>query len=874
MNIERKNKMKELLWKLLFFAVVIILFFSFKLSLDNKEESLLLYNGSYNTFFKEMPEEYLELISQAPIDSVLDENEIRAQKNRVLKYDIYLLDKEYARELVAIKEISKNDTTQLRTISFNVYPENKGLIKDGKDFFRLAKRPVNYSHEGVSYRIAKQVLPNIVISKIEPYSRYWKTTVDSIDNSTFSPIQPNTGFKMFQQDSLLLGLNVETSVYGFLLSKQLEANGIGFLSQSKEIRRQDFLNPQSKLNQTLQDQKLQLIKVSDEVSFWEKIANKKELGKTTLFNLDSAEVNKKMASYFAGDLKFSDLFDVEKLAFYYSLINLYSDGEDNELFLSYNRDSKLIEPFFINKKLGTLNRYVKDLKLTERSFLEEYFKTSTKLSTLDSLEELIETYKDEIRNILVINHSFSLGEIFERDLFYHNKLIIEKSLKPSTTAKISLIQKSDTKIEVEIKNLSNFPIEIIELSHKENRHITAPQEKELIQPNTKEIVVFDLPDSFNNLFVHKKKKSVGFIFEKDIFDLRVGYKLLGDEDAQYGKIVPFKDFDDLAFENQDLFRNEWDSDIPYLFFNKDSKVISFAQDSVVIDKPLLIPEGYVLEANEGLHIDIVDGGKIISKSALNLIGSKKAPIKIYSSDKKGQGLLILNAKKVSELKYVLFQDLTNVSHGLWQVSGALTFYESRVNMDYVTMSGNRCEDGINIVRSKFNMTNTTFLNTQSDAFDGDFVTGKLSNCTFRNLGNDAVDVSGSTLNLANLKIVHAGDKAISAGEDSKVEVKQTSIYDSEIAIAGKDLSIIHAEDLVIKNCKLAFTAFKKKPEFGPSNIIANQVLLEGVQTEHLIENKSSLVLNGTVSSTINHVKDKMYGVEFGVDSKDTRVIEQ
>ena len=86
-------------------------------------------------------------------------------------------------------------------------------------------------------------------------------------------------------------------------------------------------------------------------------------------------------------------------------------------------------------------------------------------------------------------------------------------------------------------------------------------------------------------------------------------------------------------------------------------------------------------------------------------------------------------------------------------------------------------------------------------------------------------------------------------------------------ILGKDLSLVEGKNLTIRNNKLAFTAFKKKPEFGPSHIKLTEVKLESVETIHLIENKSSLYFNGKEATTIKNVKSKMYGVEFGKSSK-------
>ena len=50
------------------------------------------------------------------------------------------------------------------------------------------------------------------------------------------------------------------------------------------------------------------------------------------------------------------------------------------------------------------------------------------------------------------------------------------------------------------------------------------------------------------------------------------------------------------------------------------------------------------------------------------------------------------------------------------------------------------------------MTDTRFEDTQSDAFDGDFVTGTIERCTFLNAGNDGIDVSGSKLAIKDIII--------------------------------------------------------------------------------------------------------------------------
>lgn len=160
-----------------------------------------------------------------------------------------------------------------------------------------------------------------------------------------------------------------------------------------------------------------------------------------------------------------------------------------------------------------------------------------------------------------------------------------------------------------------------------------------------------------------------------------------------------------------------------------------------------------------------------------------------------------------------------------------------------------------------------FSNIKADAFDGDFVNGTIQGCMFGNIGNDAIDVSGSKLMIENVSIKKASDKGISAGEDSHIMATDISVMDCEIAIASKDQSTFDLSSCILKNNKLCFTAFQKKPEFGPAHIVAMDVELIDCQVDHLIEIGSSLKLNGILKETSDQVKEKMYGVEFGKSSK-------
>jgi len=823
---------------------------------------------SYNNFFKPLPKPYERFVENKakPIDVIFDWKEI--------KFNAHISENGLYREVVLVKKVTASDS-RLEPIHVDVYPTNSEQLN--RKHITYTTNSIMYSYKGENFCVARQVLPNIELTKIVTYTKNWQTTIAPVDNSTLSS-KDTPHLKTIEHnktDSLAIGIDTKNSPYDFLFGKALEDHSIFYLSKKKNFTNNDILKESEVFKSYLNEKELRLLYIQNDISFWKKLTQQKQIPVMKFLSLNKKIAQTKLNAYISGNVVFADVFDIEKLAAYYALLNLYSNRTENSLYLNLNETTGLLEPYFVEKPLGKLNTYVKDLKIHNINFSKQYVEQLTRFATLIATNERIEVHQGELKKILEIIHQSQPLAIFDSKLFEHNKLIIEKALNPSTTTKIALVSYTIKQMEVEVENLTSFPIEIAELSYKKKKFIISPSgESSVVMPSEKSIVIFALPDSYDNLFVQKKKKTAGFIFEKDIFNLFLGYRLTGTNAMKYNSITPFVDFDALSQED-DLFRTKSDlSSFEFIAIDEVNKEIRFTMDAIVLNKPLLFPKGYIIHAEPGLQIDIVAGGKIISKSPVHFVGTATHPIKIYSSDGKGQGLFVVSAKKTSELKYVEFDKLTNQSHGLWDITGAVVFYESPVDLNHVLIANNSCEDGLNIIRTTFTMSNTSFKNTQSDAFDGDFVQGTLTDCTFENIGNDAIDVSGSKLELYNLTIVKAGDKALSAGEDSQMTGSNIKIDSSEIAIAGKDLSIVNLTDISISNTKLGFTAFQKKPEFGASDIIAKNVVMTQVETPYLIENKSSLRLNDKQTETIDAVKEQMYGVEFGVDSKETRVKKQ
>ncbi len=289
------------------------------------------------------------------------------------------------------------------------------------------------------------------------------------------------------------------------------------------------------------------------------------------------------------------------------------------------------------------------------------------------------------------------------------------------------------------------------------------------------------------------------------------------------------------------------------------KQIFIKNKNIILNHTIIIPQGYTVNFKSGTKIDLTNKAAFICNSRVLMQGTTQKPITITSSDFTGNGFSVLQAKGKSILNNVIFENLNTLSYNGWSLSGAVTCYEIEVSISNTTFYRNQCEDALNLVRCKFNISNSNFDNIYSDAFDSDFSNGEVSNTTFTNIGNDAMDFSGSKIAVVGAVVTGAKDKGISGGEDSKITVRNTKIEKSNIGIASKDLSMVDVSNSIVKDCNYGIVLLQKKPEYGPSVIKLTNTQLVNSKVEMLIEKNSKVIVNdGVIMGTKKDVLKLFY----------------
>ena len=107
-----------------------------------------------------------------------------------------------------------------------------------------------------------------------------------------------------------------------------------------------------------------------------------------------------------------------------------------------------------------------------------------------------------------------------------------------------------------------------------------------------------------------------------------------------------------------------------------------------MDKNLFFPKDKEIYIYEGSLIDIIDSSFIFSESPIYMLGTTENPISFFSSDSSGEGLIFLETTHKSFFNHVNFSNFSFKSDLGRGITGAITFYESPVEIRYCSFFNN------------------------------------------------------------------------------------------------------------------------------------------------------------------------------------------
>ncbi len=472
-------------------------------------------------------------------------------------------------------------------------------------------------------------------------------------------------------------------------------------------------------------------------------------------------------------------------------------------------------PLFIEKEMLKRNDGDEPVEriFQDKAFLTKFFNYLDSFSTDNYVKSYLATRERDISQREQLLRSLKKDYNYDRNELIDRAKKIRITIHPYLNAlKVFKTDASKHTVEVSFINTHALPLEV---------------------------KMKDAADDESFIVLPRKDRRIPNYFTREI-SARVQafmYRLPGAGEWQEAVISPWTP-PSVACPRVDLFTTTDESDTT--LFTIQGQRLTMKRGIHDIDRRIIIPAGYEFHIGPQTALNFAKDGCLLSASPVYFKGSPEYPI-VFRGDGSNGALVVLQAGRLSRLQHVRFENQNTFSYKGWKLTGAVSFYESDVDIQECQFLNNTCEDALNIIRSDFEVNRSYFANIYSDAFDADFCNGTLKDSGFKNTGNDAIDFSTSVIEARNCTMVDIGDKAISAGEQATVDGYEIHVTNANIAFASKDKSVLTLYDVSIKSCKQGFTAYQKKPEFGPATIQVIRFQEEDIDNLFLIEAGSTLL---------------------------------
>jgi hypothetical protein len=574
--------------------------------------------------------------------------------------------------------------------------------------------------------------------------------------------------------------------------------------------------------------------------------------------------------FIEGKSKVSETFDIEKLAIFFAISDLtktYHGLLEKSMRFYYNPFTNLLEPipfdghatnepltllhetdplspwlklFFNKKNKDFTNLYFEKLK---------YFASEEYLAKING-DKSLKNIMDEAKKIIYKNSKNPIFPYYFDYLDYllQNSISINEKLNKKTN--IQFYSSFDnSSFQIHAKNFDNIiPLEIKSFESKNYKFNY--KKNILLYKGYNQNIFEDLQTNdsfFNDILINKK-------FKINYFNLK--------QTNIVSNINLFEYKSNLGGYSNNYLKKLLELNI----ISKKMDTFFLNNNNVILDDILIIPNNKTLVLNPDQKIYFKNDSGIILNGDSFFNGKPLKPINFFGDKDNGAGFILAIGSSQVTMKNVNFINLS--SFGSFDISGSVSFYNSKVELIDVNFYNNFSEDYLNLINTKFSLKNVLFENCNSDCFDADFSKGKLLNVKFNVSGNDGLDVSESGININNIYFNKIGDKAISAGENSKIILNNIVIKNSEIGLVSKDGSIIQGDDVNIDSVRLPIAIFKKKPRYSNPSISLNNYFSHNSEIKYLIEKPLNIRLNKIkINGNKILVENLLYGNNFGIKTK-------
>jgi CotH protein len=140
---------------------------------------------------------------------------------------------------------------------------------------------------------------------------------------------------------------------------------------------------------------------------------------------------------------------------------------------------------------------------------------------------------------------------------------------------------------------------------------------------------------------------------------------------------------------------------------------------------------------------------------------------------------------------------------------------------------------------------TSIYEAKSDAIDLEFTSGQLRRILVRRAGDEGLDLMGSDVQLVDSLIVDCAQNSISAGEESKLQIRSSLLARSKVGILAKNAAQVDLSGSLLYRCETGVRVYTRTVRYADDSRVQADVLYVVKSLQAITrEDKKLQVLDG------------------------------
>jgi len=583
--------------------------------------------------------------------------------------------------------------------------------------------------------------------------------------------------------------------------------------------------------------------------YWTKVADVElmntENKNDPSFMVSFQQAKSKLQGYLDGNVQLEDVFDVDKLAKYYALMEIshaYHAQQLTNIRFYYNPLTAKLEPIAYDCFGTSLPAVTKDWSAAGEGQLQHskprqdypnggvymYKLFQDSMMTARYLEQLYHYSSEEFINQTKndwqsgINqrekfiqtdkayqdYSFSFDELFKKAKWTRQKLL------PLPAYSLNIQVKLASRGKLVCSSYHYFPIELVGLGDEVmEQQFSSPIYLGAYHPDhAPDSKVINNPNNYRRVYF--KTIGIDSIFTEEINRLSLIPQKL---DINKG---------DLSFIDK------------YECIKMNGTNIEFGPCNIALKETVLIPKEYSISIKAGTVIQLLSGVNLISFSPINANGSKTELIRIEGAN--NNGILLSQADSKSRFNHVVFNGLGQIADLEYQSNSAVTIYKSDVDFYHTEITNSESKNALSVQHSTFNILDFKIEGSPGNGIALAYSSGKISELTIENVNSDGMQLYGTSVRIDNASFDFIKGTAINSDQSTSTELSSIEVNDCYRAFKITD-SQLNVDAIRIENVEEGIYAVDQNEAVG---LTYTNAVMVNVQYPYLIGGKDFFYWNG------------------------------